>query len=188
MRDLIESKVAILEKKKKRVKRIFEEACLLDSLLDIDVLRLEEQSAEQPKAIKDIYDLFAEAEYLVSNSRDLAEEVEGLIARWVLKDPEAFSLEKTTEKMIVYTIHSDKSVLQAKDCQHEIKKWWRKVEGRYKAFENRRSMLKNETELFGREYFHKDDFVAREKREETKEEVDVIRERIKKKKKKKGDK
>lgn len=149
--------------------------------LTIDIYNLEHESAEQAYLYEQVKDVSIDVSYMESEAKGTLLEVKSLVEFWARKSPKDFGLSRVTEKSVDACINQSDKFRLASNTYNKILHLNRKISGTLTSFDQRRSMLKIEAQLFFADYFNKDTVVDWAKRTSTKKNSDKIRKKLKNK-------
>lgn len=148
--------------------------------LTIDIYNLEKESSDQPQLYDMVKDASIDISYLESEAKGKLLEIKALVELWVRSVPKDFGFTHVTEKGVEACINKSTNYRKASRIYNKILHINRKVAGTLSSFDQRRSMLKIEAQLFFSDYFNRDTVVDWAKKTTTKKQADITKKKLNK--------
>ncbi len=126
-----------------------------DSILTIDLNRLEEECANQPKLFFKWASQLSDARQLVDEAKNEMEVTKADLNLAIRANPSKFGIEKSTEKSIDAAVLSHSQYEGAFNKHLQAKHKLDIVQAMVTAFDQRKRMLEKEVDLHGQKYFAK---------------------------------
>ena len=132
--------------------------------LSIDLEGLHRDAQEQPGLACDSAELGAEAKAEAKRAKLRLEEVKAAIQRTVRANPEAAGIDKVTEASIAAAVTVSPEVMRVSREAIDAEEAAAKAEAVATAYDHRRSMIKNEVELWQANYWSQPEVKERDMR------------------------
>jgi len=120
----------------------------VESRLKIDIYNLEKECAEHPELYYNVAVLNSSISFGLSNAELLVKEVKAEIATDIRQNPKSYGIEKLTESQIIEQTDITNEAQEAREIRLDFQRLKNEADGLLNAFEHRRSMINNETQLY----------------------------------------